>query len=567
MEPATNNHWQIRDLIPESVSKRLEGFSPILKQMLFNRDCSTAEQATAYLSARSVQSTDPFGLAGMETAATRVLGAIDAGEPVVIYGDYDVDGVTATALLFEVIRTLGGDVRPYIPNRYDEGYGLNNEALTLLAQEGAHLVVTVDCGIRSMKEAAHARSLGIDLIITDHHQPLEEIPDALAVICPKQPGDTYPEKYLAGVGLAYKLAQALFERRPGAGISADNWLDLVALGTVADLAPLVGENRVLVRAGLGRMRMQTRQGLLSLAGAAGIDLTKVTATDIGFRLGPRLNAAGRLDSALAAFDLLTTKDLFRAGELAQQLNVQNSERRKQTEETQTKAEVLALAENPEAMLIFAVSPEFSEGIVGLAASHLADQYYRPAIVAVQGAETTRGSCRSIPEFNITAALDECKDLLVRHGGHAAAAGFTVRNENLKELQDQLQKIAVRELDSRRLQRILVADIEIPLTDLRPEILSTLDLLQPTGYGNPDAIFVSRNLSVNRARTVGADQQHLKLTVTDGVTFDAIAFKQGRWVGMLPPKVDLMYTFERNDFNGRTSFQLNVRDLKPSGLPD
>lgn len=568
MEPATKNHWQVNSLLPDAISEQLKPFPLYLRQLLHNRDCHTIEDATAFLSGRTQQETDPFGLKDMDLAVMRILTAIDAGETVAVYGDYDVDGVTATALLVEVIRSLGGNSRPYIPNRYDEGYGLNNEALSALALEGVRLVVTVDCGIRSMAEAEHARSLGVDIIITDHHQPLDTIPQALAVICPKQPGDTYPEKYLAGVGLAYKLAQALFRQRPREDIHADYWLDLVALGTVADLAPLVGENRALVRAGLERMRNPSRQGILSLAGAAGIPLSKVTAMDIGFGLGPRLNAAGRLDSALAAFDLLTTQDLFQAGELAQQLELQNKQRRQQTLEIQGIAEQLALTEKPDAFLIFAVSPEFKEGIVGLAASRLVDQYYLPSVVAVRNAETTRGSCRSIPEFNITAALDQCADLLVRHGGHAAAAGFTVLNEHLAEFQCRLQEIAAKELSPKRLQRIMVADMEIPLVDLRPDMLDTLDQLQPTGYGNPEAVFVSRNLTVTRARPVGAEARHLKFSVTDGkITYDAIAFRQGHWMGQLPEQVDLLYTFEHNDYNGRTGFQLNVRDLKPSGLPD
>ncbi len=330
----------------------------------------------------------------------------------------------------------------------------------------------MDCGVRSPDEARHARGLGLDLIISDHHEPSGSLPDALAVLNPKQEGDEYPEKYLAGVGIAYKIAEALLlDQAGGPGNHdpfsindppvLDDYLDLVALGTVADLAPLTGENRSLVRRGLDSMRETTRQGLFSLANVAGADLKKVNAQTIGFTLGPRLNASGRLESALASFQLLTTTDVKEAGDLALKLNQQNLERQKLTKEIQTQAEALALEGEKDSLLLFAVHPEFNHGVVGLAASRLTETYYRPAIVGHYGEETTRCSCRSIPEFHITHALDECADLLVRHGGHAAAAGFTVRNENLYELVARLKSIAARELGGRDLRLSITADAEVP----------------------------------------------------------------------------------------------------------
>jgi single-stranded-DNA-specific exonuclease len=342
----------------------------------------------------------------------------------------------------------------------------------------------------------------------------------------------------------------------------------VALGTVADLAPLSGENRALVRAGLQAMRQPRRQGLLSLIGVCGLKAGQVTATHIGFVLGPRLNAAGRLDSALAAYELLTTESVFEAGRLAQLLDGQNRERQKITREIQEHAEQLALANNPDALLLFAAHPDYNPGVVGLAASRLVDSYYRPAIVAQQGEEFTRGSCRSIPEFHITEALDQCAGLLERHGGHAAAAGFTVRNENLAMLAEQLQQIAAEQLGRLDLRPILHADAEVPLSELKPDLLNYLDWLQPTGFGNRQAVFVTRDLKVSSCRTVGREAAHLKLSVTDGwITYDAIAFRQGHWKEQMPERVDLVYTFERNEFNGRISLQLNVKDLRPAGTID
>ncbi|MCK4900721.1 MAG: single-stranded-DNA-specific exonuclease RecJ, partial [Anaerolineales bacterium] len=542
----------------------LQEYPPILRQILFNRGYATQEIANQYLEAKMPPGTDASNLLGVPEATERIQYAIKTQERIAVYGDYDADGVTATALLVSALSTMGADVIGYIPNRFDEGYGLNNEALDNLRSDGTRLVITVDCGIRSPQETKHAQDIGLDMIISDHHHPDNELPQAVAVINPKQPQDTYPEKELAGVGLAYKLISALM----GNSSDAESYLDLVALGTVADLAPLVGENRALVRKGLEVLRKPHRQGVMALIGVSGLKPNKIKASDIGFVLGPRLNAAGRLESALAALDLLTSSDVYQAAELAQQLDNQNRERQQITSQIQKQAEQLVLIDDPDALLLFAAHPDFNPGVVGLAASRLTELYYRPAIVAYRGEVLTRASCRSIKEFHITQALDQCADLLERHGGHAAAAGFTVKNENLPALINRLKVIANQELSQLDLRPTLTADVEIPLSDLKPEILDYLEWLQPTGYGNPQAHFVSRNLKVTRSRTVGKDNNHLKFTVTDGrITYDAIAFRQGHWEGLLPSRIDLLYIFETNEYFDRISLQLNVRDIKPTGTPD
>jgi single-stranded-DNA-specific exonuclease len=563
-----NKRWQVATPISSEAEQNLKNYAPVLRQILYNRGYTSADTANRFLKAQIPPGTGSFDLLGVPQAVDRIEWAIKHKELIAIYGDYDADGVTSTALLTHVLRVLGAQVQGYIPNRFDEGYGLNNEALEYLYNGGTRLVITVDCGIRSIEEAGTARKLGLDLIISDHHHPANEIPNATAVINPKQKGDSYPEKDLAGVGLAYKLAAALIEKQEPQAVSADDYLDLVALGTVSDLAPLVGENRYLVRSGLERIRMPYRQGLMALIGAAGLNVRRISAADIGFGIGPRLNAAGRLDSALAALNLLLTEDVFEAGKLAQQLEIQNRERQQITKEIQAQAEEMALAKDPQALLLIAAHPDFNPGVVGLAASRLTEKYYRPAIVAQIGETHTRGSCRSIPEFHITQALDENAHLLEHHGGHAAAAGFTIRNELFPELATRLQSIAADQLSSLDLRPTLIADIELPLSDLHPEILKYLEWLQPTGIGNPQATFVSRHLRIKSSRTVGRDNAHLKLAVTDGrITYDAIAFRQGHWYQQLPVYVDLLYTFELNEYNGRTSLQLNVRDIKPSGFPD
>ena len=566
-----NKRWVVAPPVTLQADEALVKFPPILKQIVFNRGLATDAEARAFLKAEPNANTDPFQLIGMQATVDRICYALQHNEPIAIYGDYDVDGVTATALLVQALGAFGADVRGYIPNRFEEGYGLNKEALDTLKADGVKLVITVDCGIRSPEEALHAQTIGLDLIISDHHHPDgTNLPSAFAVINPKQHGDPYPDKDLAGVGIAYKIAEALVSvRQPINGFHSHDLLDLVALGTVADLAPLVGENRVLVRRGLRQIRETKRQGLYSLAGVADLKIDKCTAGNIGFMLGPRLNASGRLESALASFELLTTTDFMRAGQLAMQLDSQNRQRQTITRTIQEQAETIAMAEDPEAFLLFAAHEDFNPGVVGLAASRLTEVYYRPAIVAAKNAEETRGSCRSIPEFHITDALDLCKDLLVRHGGHAAAAGFTVKNENLPELVSRLKEIAKDQLGSRDLRQTLSADLEVPLSQLSFEVLDHLKFLEPTGYGNPEAVFVSRNVKVKIARTVGAEGRHLKLTLEDerGSTVDAIGFRMGHRKPDLPPRVDVLYHFEVNEFNGRKTLQLNLKDVKPAGLPD
>jgi single-stranded-DNA-specific exonuclease len=566
-----NKRWVIQSPITPQARDALAAFPPILQQILFNRGMYTDADARAFLRAQSGFDNNPFQLTGMQTAVDRIRYALLHNEPIAVYGDYDVDGVTATALMVEALQKLGGNVRPYIPNRFDEGYGLNKDALDSLKGEGVKLVITVDCGIRSPDEALHAQTIGLDLIISDHHHPDgDSLPPALAVVNPKQHGDLYPDKDLAGVGIAYKIAEALFSLQPSDnGFPLEHLLDLVALGTVADLAPLVGENRMLVRQGLRQIRETKRQGLFSLASVADMKIGKVTAGNIGFMLGPRLNAAGRLESALASLELLTTADFMRAGQLAQQLDVQNRQRQSITRSMQQEAEEIALSQDPEAYLLFAAHEKFNPGVVGLAASRLAEVYYRPAVVAAQGPDETRGSCRSIPEFHITDALDQCRDLLVRHGGHAAAAGFTVKNRNLPELVTRLKSVAREKLSGKDLRQTLSADLEVSLPEINFEVLKHLSYLEPTGYGNPDAVFVSRDVKVRSFRAVGSDGKHLKLTFEDqhGTHFDAIGFRLGHLHSSLSPRVDVMYTLEANEWNGRTTLQLNLKDVKAAGTPD
>ncbi|MDA1329834.1 MAG: single-stranded-DNA-specific exonuclease RecJ [Chloroflexi bacterium] len=555
--------WQIAKSISPEAEKNLEKYPALLRQVLFNRGLADQQSAMDFLAALSPES-DPFQMKGMGAAVDRLASAIKHGEAIVVYGDYDADGVSATALLSHSLEAFGANVRAYIPDRFDEGYGLNRAALIELAEQGAKVVVTVDCGIRAIPEAEEALRLGLELIITDHHSIGPELPPATAIINSKLPGDEYPNKNLAGVGTAYLLVCALASELKPSHWTNEHLLDLLTLGTIADLVPLVGENRTLVRKGLGYLRRPHRQGLMSLMGIAGLTPAKISASDVGFMLGPRVNAAGRMGSSMDAYQLLVTQDVFEAGKLAQELDNRNRERQRITLEMAQSAEELAGAEDENKLLISAFHSDYNPGIVGLVASRLSERYHRPAIVGEQGEEFTRASCRSIPEFHITDALQSCAELFENFGGHAAAAGFTIRNDRLNEALERLNGRAQKELGGLELRPTLQADAEVALADLKPDLLHQLELLEPTGYGNPQPQFVSRKLGVRSSRTVGSDASHLKLSVTDGwVTFDAIAFRQGHWANDMPKEIDLLYNFEVNEFNGKRTLQLNVRDIKAS----
>jgi single-stranded-DNA-specific exonuclease len=564
----TQKRWVVADKLPAETMTALGDFHPLVAQALYNRQVRDAEAARLYFGGGSQQPEDPLLLTGMAAAVDRLRHAIRTGERIVVYGDYDTDGVTATALLVQVLTALGAAVDRYIPDREEEGYGLNGGALGKIQEQGGRLVITVDCGVRAMGEAETARELGLDLVITDHHEPGEELPRALVIINPKQAGDEYPYKGLAGVGLALKLAQGLIRpMSPRPGIAASDVLDLVALGTVADLAPLTGENRSLVRQGLGIMNGRLkREGLKAMFGMAGVRQGRVDAGTIGFVLGPRLNAAGRLESAMAAYDLLTAAHEQQAKPLAVQLERQNRDRQDLTRWTHARAREIALNERGDGALLFAADPEFKAGVVGLAAARLTDEFYRPAVVASRGDDETKGSGRSIPEFHITGALDQVKGLLKRHGGHAAAAGFTAANENVDELAARLKEIAGRELGDMDLRPTLRVDVDrVALADLTPELVDQLRQFEPCGYGNPAPLLASRGLRVNDWRTVGGEGKHLKLSVTDGrVTQDAIAFGQAQqWVAQHPAMVDMAYTVEWNEWNGQRRVQLNVKSIEAS----
>lgn len=574
--------WLVAPKMPADSSLESSGDAthPVLRQILFNRGLTRPAEIQSFLSNHYLLSRDPFKLADMDRAVDRITQAIKNGEQIVVYGDFDADGVTATVLLVEALRDLADDRRlivPYIPDRVDEGYGLNLGALSNLREGGASLVISVDCGIRSPIEAAHAREIGLDMIITDHHSLGPDLPAAVAIVNPKRPESDYPERMLAGVGIAYKLAQAVRQAMPDRVRSDESdLLDLVAIGTVADLAPLVGENRKLVTEGLAVLNEVRRPGLAALMNVSGLQPGQLTAENIGFALGPRINAAGRLAHAYDAARLLITTNTVNAREYALALDELNRERQRLTHQLSVLAEERI---DPTAPIIITGDPQFKSGIVGLVASRLAEKIYRPTIVMEEGETESRGSCRSIPEFHITKALDEVADLLVRHGGHSQAAGFTIRNENLPEFTARMTEIANDKLGGQDLRPALTIEADLPLRQVDWALHDTLGQLEPTGYANPQPLLLSRAVEVVSHRPVGTDGSHLQLFVVDahrsdsarygggrtqpGQAFPAIAFRQGNWAGALPRYVDIVYRVNVNRWQGKANLQLVVEDIQPA----
>jgi single-stranded-DNA-specific exonuclease len=566
--------WEVGPEPNARIFQSLPNLPKPIVRALFHRGIADPETARTFFQATDLPSANPFLMADMDRATARILQAVQAREPIVIYGDYDTDGVTATAMLVDFLQSIGAEATPYIPNRFEEGYGLNCPALKAISDQGARVVVSVDCGARSVPEAEFARQINLNLIITDHHAPGTEEPAGFAFLDPKRKACPYPDKHLAGVGVAFRLVQALAQRMaPQASGNPDRYLDLVAIGTVADMVPLLGENRFLVRAGLSAIndphRSTLRPGLDHLLKVAGIDRGKVDAHAIGFMLGPRLNASGRLDTAADALQLLLTPDPGESRERAAALDSQNRERQSLTRATFLEAKKIIL-ESPSGgkelpWFLMAAKEGFNSGVIGLAASKLMDEYFRPsAVVAVDG-EFARGSIRSVPGFHITEALDSCSELLDRYGGHAAAAGFTIRTDRLPELRQKLERLAGDSLSQGDPHPVLAVDSEIALAELSWNLLDWIRQMEPCGQGNPAPIFFARGLAVASKRAVGKESAHLKLTLSDGRTeFDAIAFGFGSLEKSLPARVDAAFYLEENNYYGK-QLQLRVVDFQGEGI--
>lgn len=546
---------------------RLSPLAPMMAQLLCNRGITDPSEAQSFLSAGHFEP-NPFRMKGITEAVTRLRRAIRDSELVAVFGDFDADGITATALLVQALRAVGAKVRPYIPHRMEEGYGLRLDALRDLYRKGVRVLVTVDCGIRAVSQIEQARR-GLDIIVTDHHRIGPQLPSALAVINPRQPGCGYPFKELSGAGVAFQLARALLRAnsksraRKAIALEEEDLLDLVALGTVADVVPLVGENRALVKRGLEILNRSPRPGVQALMKAAKLQPGHITARTNAFVLAPRLNAAGRLDSASLSYELLCSASLQEAQPLAERLERINADRRRLTQEILEQARQRVMTE-PLPPLLFAAQKGFHPGVVGLVASRLAEEFYRPAVVVEEEEEFSRGSARSIPEFHIGRALDECAELLERHGGHRAAGGFTARSENLPALEERLLAIAQREFEGVELVPELDIDLEVDCAQVGVDTIELLQQLEPFGQGNPRPLFLSREVETRGVRVAGQEGRHLQMVLAAGQEErHAIGFGLGELAGRVGDRVDIVYMIEINEWNGQRRLQFNVQDLRAS----
>lgn len=556
----TQQRWNVCPPVPSDLSSQLSGFDPLLVQLLYNRGITEPAGFEPFIAGDERLANDPLLLPDIDKAVARINRALLGGELIAVFGDFDADGITAAAVLVQGIGQLGGNVISYIPHRLNEGHGLNDSALEHLRLEGASLVITVDCGITGASEVERGRDLGLDIVVTDHHVPSDTIPDAVAVVDPKLPDSEFPFPELAGVGVAVKLLQALF-RAANRGAEVDEFLDLVALGTVADMVPLTGENRYLVKRGLEVLNQSRRVGLQELMLSAGLEMGKLDAQDISFSLGPRLNASGRLGHGVTSYELLMTSSREKARELAAMLEAGNAERRRLTTEAFENAREKLAGEDGELPLLVVGDSGYQPGVVGVVAGRLVEEFYRPAVVIHFEEGTARGSARSIPDFDIIAALTECRDLLTRFGGHSQAAGFIMPGSDVDKLRERLQEIAARELADVDLRPALSVDTVIPLSALRGQTYKMIGRLEPYGQANQIPCFLSKKVQVVSSRAVGADGDHLKLKVRDGnVVWDAIAFGLGH--RELASHLDIVYNLETETWTGRELLRLNIQDFHP-----
>ncbi len=563
--------WKLKTVPEAQAGPAIFGdIPPSLARVLLARGIETEQQLQLFLNPPQRLPYSPMRLSGMEAALQRLGEFTSPGRRLApetrvgIVGDFDVDGITGTAILAEGLADFGIEAIPYLPHRISEGHGLSAESVHYLADRGAELIITVDCGISSNAEVELSRSLGIDVLVTDHHIPPNVLPAAAAIIDPALPGSDYPFPHLCGAGLAWKLAQGLYQL---AGMPMPgSLLELAALGTIADMVPLLDENRYLVREGLVELARTERPGLKALYRLAGVEDKPITTDTVAYQLAPRLNAPGRMGHAIDSLRLLTTRSVSEAETLAAGLENQNRERQQLTRQAFAKARSMVeeLADVPPFILV--ENEAITPGVAGLVAGQLARAFARPSVALARvDEETLVGSGRSIPAFNLARAFDSCAELFVRHGGHSQAAGFTIHPHNVPELNDRLSELARGAFNGQEIEPALEVDAEVRLSDLTPAFLSVLARLEPFGVANPQPLFMSRGLRVADQWAIGSEGQHLKLLVSDGgQQLPALLFNRaGEWVKNTD-RVDLVYTISEDTWRGKKQVSLMVEDFQPSG---
>ncbi|OIJ21966.1 single-stranded-DNA-specific exonuclease RecJ [Anaerobacillus alkalidiazotrophicus] len=536
--------------------------SPLVANLLINRGITTVEEANNFLYIEKTQFHDPFLLKGMRQAVERIQTAIHQGEKILIFGDYDADGVSSTAVMIHALKQLGANVDFYIPNRFTEGYGPNEPALRKAKEAGFSLVVTVDTGISAVHEASVAKEIGLDFVITDHHEPPPVLPDAYSIVNPKQEDCLYPFKGLAGVGVAFKLAQALLDDVP------EHLLDIAVIGTIADLVPLVDENRLIAKKGIKALEKTKRPGLRALKRLTGIEDIELCADHVGFGIGPRINAAGRLDSAIPALELLICEEMSDADRLATEIDELNKER--QSIVNEITEEAITIVENLYASIednkVLVVAKEgWNAGVIGIVASRLVERYYRPTIVLSIDKEKglAKGSARSIEGFDMFKNLSESRDILPHFGGHPMAAGLTMNLEDLDELRSRLNYQAIEVLTDEDFIPITKVELEVSVNRISLPVIEEMGLLAPFGISNPTPKVLIDNVHLSQMRRIGSEENHLKMLLDhDGHTLDCIGFRFGYLHDeiSMSSKVSVVGTLQVNEWNGNSKPQLMLEDV-------
>ena len=561
-----NKKWQIYDIDEnkiEEISKKY-GLNKLLSTILVNRNIIDEKNIEMFLKPTRNDFYNPFLMSDMEKAVERIIKAIKEKENVTIYGDYDVDGITSITVLKSFLQDRGLEVSTYIPNRLDEGYGLNNSAIEKIAKAGCQLMITVDCGISAIEEIEYANSLGIETVITDHHETVEELPNAYAVIDNKRKDSTYPFRELAGVGVVFKLIQAISIKLNLKEEEYLKYLDIVCIGTISDIVPLVDENRVITKLGLMLVEQTKNIGLRAILKVSGY--SKIDSNTISFGIAPRINACGRMGVAEEALELFLSKNVNQVNELARKLNERNKVRQETEKEIfeSAKRQIEEKKLNQNNTIVVA-GENWHHGVIGIVSSKITDMYFKPSILlSFEEDGIGKGSGRSIPGFDLHDALMKCNDCIEKFGGHSMAIGITIKRENFEKLKNKLEEIAVEE-HINEIVPVIKIDAKIDLSEINKDMVESLKQLEPFGEGNKMPIFAFKNLKIDSIRAL-SEGKHLKLTLKDNnFIVSAIGFNMGELVEdyRIGDKVDIVGTLEINSFNGMDSIQINMKDMMKS----
>lgn len=568
-------NWKIKNADAGNLEIGLEKFHPLIVRLLRSRGIKSRQEMESFFGLDYEKDlVDPVHITGMEKAIDRIVEAREAGEKIAIFGDYDADGVTATAIIFETLEQLGfKEIIYYIPDRQTEGYGMNEEAIKHIKKKGAKLIITVDCGITNCDEVKKAKELGIDVIITDHHHVPQSIPEAVSIINPKIKDSGFGKNDLSGVGVAFKLAQALYKKMDPDRIDQLKWaLDLVAIGTIADCVELLHENRILVKYGLVVLSKTRKVGLQELFQVGRMSISEDDVPDtykVAYQIAPRINAAGRMDHASASYNLLVEKDRTKARSLALELESKNQERQKITAEIVREVQVLARNSFRDKNFILAENEHWQVGILGLIAGKIADEFGKPtAIFQCQG-KMCIGSFRSIEEIDIIEVLSECSDLLSKFGGHSQAAGVTIPKENLEKLYERMALIIDKKMSGEKIVPSIDIDLEISSENIDWEFMTEIKKMEPFGNGNPEPVFLMKNMNIIDLKVCGNGTKHLKMSLRSSSgspkIFDSIGFGMGEKLSDLKAggSIDIVFNLCEDEWNGNKKMQLKIIDLRQS----